>query len=47
MTEAAHATIYRKDYTPPDYLVDTIDLRFELGEETTRVHSRLSVTGQL
>jgi aminopeptidase N len=43
MTEAPHATIYRKDYTPPDYLVDTIDLRFELGEETTRVHSRLSV----
>ena len=43
MTETAHATIYRKDYTPPDYLVETIDLRFELGEETTRVHSRLSV----
>ena len=46
MTEAPHATIYRKDYTPPDYLVDTIDLRFELGEETTRVHSRLSVRAQ-
>ena len=46
MTEAAHATIYRKDYTPPDYLVDTIDLRFELGEETTRVHSLLSVRAQ-
>jgi aminopeptidase N len=43
MTEAAHATIYRKDYIPPDYLVETIDLRFELGEENTRVHSRLSV----
>jgi aminopeptidase N len=43
MTETTHATIYRKDYAPPDYLVDTIDLRFELGEETTRVYSRLSV----
>lgn len=43
MTDAPHATIYRKDYTPPDYLVDTIDLRFELGEETTRVHARLTV----
>ena len=46
MTAAPHATIYRKDYTPPDYLVDTIDLRFELGEEITRVHSRLSVRAQ-
>ncbi len=43
MTETAHATIYRKDYAPPNYLVETIDLRFELGEETTRVHSRLTV----
>ncbi|MDD2337419.1 MAG: aminopeptidase N, partial [Geobacteraceae bacterium] len=43
MTETPHTTIYRKDYARPDYLVDTIDLRFELGEETTRVHSRLTV----
>ena len=43
MTDTPHATIYRKDYTPPDYLVDTVDLRFELREETTRVHSRLTV----
>ncbi|TLN02465.1 aminopeptidase N [bacterium] len=43
MTETTHATIYRKDYSPPDYLVETIELRFELGEETTRVHSRVSV----
>jgi aminopeptidase N len=43
MSAPAHQTIYRKDYTPPDYLVDTIDLRFELGEETTRVHSRMAM----
>jgi aminopeptidase N len=43
MTDTPHATIFRKDYTPPDYLVDTIDIRFELGEETTRVHSRLAL----
>lgn len=43
MTETPHATIYRKDYTPPDYLVDTIELRFELGEETTTVHSRMAL----
>ena len=43
MSAPAHQTIYRKDYTPPDYLVDTIELRFELGEETTRVHSRMAM----
>ncbi len=36
-----HATIYRKEYQPPAHLVDTIALRFELGEETTRVQSRM------
>ncbi len=43
MTDTTHRTVYRKDYTPPDYLVDTVELRFELGEETTRVHSRLGI----
>jgi aminopeptidase N len=42
MTASQHRTLYRKDYTPFDYLVDTVDLRFELGEETTLVHSRLA-----
>ena len=31
------------DYTPPPYLVDHADLRFELGEEDTLVHSRLAM----
>ncbi|MFP4560818.1 MAG: aminopeptidase N [Thiohalorhabdus sp.] len=31
------------DYTPPAYLVDTVQLRFELGEEWTTVSSRLTV----
>ena len=43
MTDPAHQTIYRKDYTPPSHVIDTIHLRFELGEETSRVHSRLAV----
>ncbi|ACM21452.1 aminopeptidase N [Geotalea daltonii FRC-32] len=43
MTESPHRTICRKDYTPPDYIVDRVELRFELDEETTRVHSRLSI----
>lgn len=43
MTEAAHSTIYRKDYTPFDYLINSADLRFEIGEETTIVTSRLAI----
>ena len=46
MTETAHRTVYRKDYTPPDYSVESIDLRFELGEESTLVTSRLAVRSQ-
>ncbi len=43
MTASAHSTIYRKDYTPFDYLINSTDLRFELGEETTIVTSRLEI----
>ena len=32
-----------KNYTPPAYRISTVDLRFELGENCTTVHSRLSV----
>lgn len=38
----AQAT-YLKDYCPPDFLVDTIDLTFELNESDTLVRSRLSL----
>ena len=31
------------DYQPPAYLIDTVDLAFELGAEDTRVKSRLSI----
>ncbi|MCY1004402.1 aminopeptidase N [Nannocystis pusilla] len=45
MTEAKPAPqpIFRKDYRRPDYTIDRVDLRFELGEETTRVHATLTV----
>jgi aminopeptidase N len=43
MHDAMHRTIFRNDYTPCDYLVETVELRFELGEETTLVHSRLTM----
>jgi aminopeptidase N len=33
--------IFRKDYKPTPYLVDTVDLTFKLGEEVTHVHSKL------
>jgi len=43
MTTASHTTIYRKDYTPFDYLINSTELRFELGEDTTIVTSRLAI----
>ena len=43
MTNAVPAPMYRNAYTPPDYEVDSIELRFELGEETTRVVSRMAL----
>ncbi len=36
-------TIYLKDYCPPDYLVDRVELRFELGDEATEVTSSLTI----
>ena len=43
MTQTAYRTIYRTQYTPPDYRVDRIDLRFELGDDSTLVTSRMSL----
>ncbi len=43
MTETTHLTVYRNEYTTPDYIVERIDLRFELGEDSTVVTSRLAV----
>ena len=31
------------DYAPPEFLVDQVDLRFELEDEATLVHSRLQI----
>ena len=36
-------TIYLKDYQPPRYAVDQVDLRFELDPRETRVQTRLQV----
>ena len=36
-------TIYLKEYSPPEFHIERVDLRFELGEDTTTVLSRLEV----
>ena len=35
-------TTYLKDYTPPPFLVDKVDLEIDLGEEWSTVKARLS-----
>jgi aminopeptidase N len=41
MRDATPQTVYLKDYTPPEYLVDSVELEFELDEQRTVVRSRL------
>ncbi|HEC15999.1 MAG TPA: aminopeptidase N [Sedimenticola sp.] len=36
-------TIYLRDYRPPEFLIDRVELRFDLGEEETLVHSKLGM----
>jgi aminopeptidase N len=46
MKKEAPKTIYRKNYAPPAYRIETVELDVTLGEETTRVKSRLAVRAQ-
>lgn len=41
--ESTPTTIRLKDYTPPDYWVEKVDLNFDLDETATVVHSRLKI----
>ncbi len=43
MRDANVKTIYLKDYTVPDYLIDNVALNFSLDEENTTVISRLTL----
>jgi aminopeptidase N len=43
MSDSLHPIIHQKDYTPPDYLIETVDLIFDLDVELTRVVSLLAV----
>lgn len=36
-------TVYLKDYRPPAFRIETVDLRFDLGEELTRVTATLDI----
>ncbi len=44
MNDTRHNPIYLKDYQPPAYLVESVELIFELGEESTLVKSRLELS---
>ena len=43
MEQEAPRTVHRSDYGPPDYLIDEVELRFDLGEEESTVRAMLSV----
>ena len=42
-TDATPTTIHRQDYAPPAWLIDSVDLTFDLDAAKTRVLSRLQV----
>ena len=41
MTEVK--TTFLKDYTPPNFLINTVELTFKLDENLTQVNSRLTI----
>ena len=43
LEEGPPRTVHRNDYRPPDYLIDEVELHFELGEDRTVVRSTLSI----
>src|SRR5574343_1899790 len=43
MRDATPQTVYLKDYTPPEYLIESVELAFELDESQTHVSSRLVI----
>ena len=42
MKEATPRTIRLQDYQPPAYLIDSVDLDFDLREQGTRVVARFA-----
>ncbi len=43
MDSATPAPVRRLDYRPPDFLIETVDLVFELDPATTVVRAKLDV----
>ncbi|MFO1386439.1 MAG: aminopeptidase N [Chitinivorax sp.] len=43
MSASTPSTIYLHDYSPAPYLIDRVDLRFEIHNDYTEVHSRLVI----
>ncbi len=43
MKQEQPVRIHRADYRQPDHWIDAVDLRFELGEDSTRVLAKLQV----
>jgi aminopeptidase N len=43
MREGAPKTIYRKDYSEPDFLISHVELAFEIADGNTRVTSSLRI----
>ena len=43
MTEDSHDRIYRKDYAPSAFLVDAVDLSFELDPAETVVRAKMQL----
>lgn len=43
MRDANPKTTYLKDYRPPDYLIEWVDLRFELAPKETLVRTRMKL----
>jgi aminopeptidase N len=43
MPDAQPKAVYLRDYRPPDYSVDTVELDFELDEQSTTVRCRMSI----
>src|SRR5882672_599514 len=44
MRDPAPVTIYLKDYAPPAFLIDSVDLDIELFEDHARIRSRLALS---
>ena len=43
MRDATPQTVYLKDYTPPEYLIEDVELNFDLHEQNTVVRSQLKI----